>query len=374
MKKRVTIEQVRSRSALKRFIRFPARLYRTDPSWVPPLWADERRGYNGKNNPILADSDFELYLARRGDEDVGRLLVYIDHAYNRHFETRTALFGAFECRNDPEAAQALFTAGASFAGANEMTGMLGPIHPVAEFWGILLGPFDEPPVFLAPHNHPYYDGLILGMGFEKTKDLYAYEVNRNDDYEIPERIRRFIARLKERRPSISVRKLRRRRLIEDAEHIWHLSNEGYTGNWGYVPVDHDVMIDMVKRLRPVIDPDAIWFATDNGRPIGYCLGFPDLNVILKRTGGRLLPTGFITLLRMRRRLTDYRLFGLAVHPDYQGIGIDVLLYERLFAALKPRGIRLEANWILEDNYRMRNALEKLGMTRTREYRLYRREL
>ncbi len=377
VKNDVSIERVSDRSGFRRFIRFPAKLYRDDPNWVPPLWSDERRGYDGKHNPILADSEFALFLARRDGEvagkAVGRILVYEDNAYNRHFNTRTGLFGAFECRDDPHAARALLDAGARWLSDRGMTVMLGPIHPVAEFWGILLGPFDEPPVFLTPHNHPYYDELILGSGFEKAKDLYAYEVNRHDDYEIPERIRRFIDRLRERRPSISVRRFRRNRLIEDAEEIWRLSNEGYTGNWGYVPVGHDVMIDMVKRLKPILDPDAIWFAVDGNMPIGYCLGFPDLNVILHRTRGRLLPTGFITLLRMRRRLTDYRLFGLAVHPDYQGIGIDVLLYERLFAALKPRGIRLEANWILEDNFRMRNALEKLEMTRTRKYRLYRKE-
>jgi ribosomal protein S18 acetylase RimI-like enzyme len=108
--------------------------------------------------------------------------------------------------------------------------------------------------------------------------------------------------------------------------------------------------------------------------VGYCLGFPDLNVIIKKIDGKMLPFGFLRLLGGKKNLTDYRLFGLAVHPDYQGMGLDVLLYVNLFDALKPRNIRLEANYILEDNLNIRNALEKLGMRKTREYRIFEKEL
>jgi ribosomal protein S18 acetylase RimI-like enzyme len=134
------------------------------------------------------------------------------------------------------------------------------------------------------------------------------------------------------------------------------------------------MLDMVKRLQPIMDPDAIWFVEDTGVPIGYCLGFPDLNVILKEIGGRLFPTGFIKLLTKRTKLTDYRLFGLAIHPDYHGMGLDVLLYVSLFDALKPRNIRLEANYILENNYNIRNALEKLNLRKIKSYRIFEKEL
>jgi ribosomal protein S18 acetylase RimI-like enzyme len=108
--------------------------------------------------------------------------------------------------------------------------------------------------------------------------------------------------------------------------------------------------------------------------VGYALGFPDLNILLRRIRGRLLPFGFLTLLSGARRLRDYRLFGLAVLPAYHGMGLDVLLYVSLFEALQPRGVHLEANYILEDNARIRNALEKLELTRTKVYRVYEKRL
>ena len=65
---------------------------------------------------------------------------------------------------------------------------------------------------------------------------------------------------------------------------------------------------------------------------------------------------------------------MAIHPDYHNMGLDVLLYVSLFDALKPRNIRLEANYILEDNLSIRNALEKLDMRETRSYRILEREM
>jgi ribosomal protein S18 acetylase RimI-like enzyme len=68
------------------------------------------------------------------------------------------------------------------------------------------------------------------------------------------------------------------------------------------------------------------------------------------------------------------LWGLAVLPAYQSLGLDVLLYMRLFDSLAARGVRLEANYVLEDNLRIRNALEKLGLKAIKTYRVYEKAL
>jgi ribosomal protein S18 acetylase RimI-like enzyme len=141
-----------------------------------------------------------------------------------------------------------------------------------------------------------------------------------------------------------------------------------------VPYDKEELKSTIRKLKPIVDPDAIWILEYGQRPVGFCLGFPDINVILRKIRGRLLPLGFLTLLRMRRRLREFRLFGLAVLPEYQGLGLDVLLYVCLYEALAPRGVRLEASYILEDNPGMINALHKLGLRQTKTYRVYEKSL
>jgi ribosomal protein S18 acetylase RimI-like enzyme len=91
-------------------------------------------------------------------------------------------------------------------------------------------------------------------------------------------------------------------------------------------------------------------------------------VVLRKIEGRLFPFGFISLLAGIPKITNYRLFGLALLPEYHGMGLDVLLYVTLYKALSARKIRLEANYILEDNLMIRNALEKLALEHVKTYR------
>jgi GNAT superfamily N-acetyltransferase len=368
------IREVSSSADMRRFVYFPRDLYRTDPCWAPPLWTDERRAYSPRTNAILAHSDYSLILAEEGGQVVGRSLVYVDHAFNSWYGTRTGFFGAFECVDDFGAARALDDAAVSWLRGKGMDRVRGPIHPVAESWGFLLDGFDTPPVFMAPYNPRYYNDFVQRLGYEKAKDLLAYDASTERDYRIPERFKKFGERRLAEGSGLTVRMLSMKNLERDADSILSISNEAIKDNWGYVPLNRSEFQDMFRKLKPIADPQAIWFVEDKGTPVGFALGFPDLNIILRRISGRLLPLGVFQLLFGIRKVTDYRLFGLAVLPAYQGKGLDVLLYLQIYNALAPRIRRLEANYILEDNPRIRNALEKLGLDLVKTYRVYEKAL
>lgn len=367
------VQEARSRAELRRFIFLPEKLYRSDPLWAPPLWAEERATFS-RRNPLFAHSEYACLLAWEGSEAVGRILAYVDHAYNRHYDARIGLFGSFECIDDAKTARELFGAAESWLRGRGMERVRGPINPVAESWGFLLEGHEHPPVFMASYNPPYYNRFAGENGYDKVKDLIVYEADARKGYRIPERFIRFRRELLARRPCLSIRRLDLRRLRREAEAICRISNEAIRNNWGFVPLNPAELEAMIRKLKPVADPDAIWFVEDRGVPVGYCLGFPDLNQILRKIRGRLLPFGFVTLLRGLKAIRDFRLFGLAVLPEYHGMGLDVLLYMSLFEALAPRGVRLEANYILEDNPRIRNALIKLGLEQSIVYRVYEKTL
>jgi GNAT superfamily N-acetyltransferase len=369
----ILVEQVRTRRQLREFVFLPERLYRGSPLWAPPLWSEERETFSARN-PILAHSDWRLFLARREGRAVGRILAYVDHAFNDYYGSSTGLFGSFECEKDPEAARKLFREAEGWLRGQGMNTVRGPINPVSECWGFLYEGFDTPAMFMAPYNPPAYNDYALAAGYAKVKDLLAYDGDAREGYRIPERFIRFRSALLARRPSLRIRRIDLKHLRSEAEAIWRISNEAVRDNWGYVPLDKSELQSMFRKLRPIADPAAIWMIEDAGTAVGYALGFPDLNVILRKIHGRLFPFGFLTLLRDLRRLRDYRLFGLAVLPAYHGLGLDVLLYMSLFEALAPRGVHLEANYILEDNPKIRNALEKLGLRQTKVYRVYEKTL
>ncbi len=165
-----------------------------------------------------------------------------------------------------------------------------------------------------------------------------------------------------------------KRIKKDARSIWEISNIALADNWGYVPLDLAVMEDMLRRLKLIVDPDAVLIAEAGGQAIGFCLGFPDINIILKAIHGHLLPFGWIRFLTGVKKLRDYRLFGLAVHPDWQGRALDAMLYINLYRNLSAKKIRMEANYILEGNTRIKNSIEKLGMIQIKTYRVYEKSL
>lgn len=364
---------VATKKQMRAFVRLPQKLYQNDSCYVPPLWADERAAYTAKNNPILKNSDFTLFLALDDQSmPVGRTIAYIDHNYNRHYDAKIGFFGAFDCIADHSAGRLLVEAAEEWLKQRGMDTVRGPIHPVAENWGFVLEGCDSAPVYMSPWNPVHYHDFF--KEYSKAKDLLVYEADVQNGYTLPKRFEGFIDRFLRRYPQISIRRLNMSRIKDDARAILDISNAALSDNWGYVPLELSVMEDMLKKLKLIVDPDAVWMVEDDGQPVGYCLGFPDINVLLARIRGRLFPFGWLSLLRGLKKLRDYRLFGLAVHPRWHGKALDALMYIHLYQNLYAKNVRMEANYILEDNLHIKNALEKLGLVRTKTYRIYEKPL
>ncbi len=365
------IKKVASNKDMKNFVAVPDILHSGSDFYVPPIWLDERGAYKKRNNPIFQNSDFELFLLLDEDSSpIGRIVAYVDFNHNKYYKTKTGFFGAFECIDDRDASGMLIEAAEEYLQEKGMDTIRGPINPVAENWGFLMDGYDSTPVYLAPWNPQYYHGFFTYRGYGKAKDLLAYEIDTKDGYIIPQRYLDFNEKFSKLFPRVKIRRLDLNNLKRDAKYIWELTNISLANNWGYVPLELPVMEDMLKKLKIIVNPDAVWIVECEGECIGYCLGFPDINVILKQIKGKLLPFGWAKLIFGVKKLRDYRLFGLAVHPKWQGRGLDAIMYINLYNHLKDIKVRMEANYILEDNLRIKNALIKLGMKYIKTYRVY----
>jgi GNAT superfamily N-acetyltransferase len=125
----------------------------------------------------------------------------------------------------------------------------------------------------------------------------------------------------------------------------------------------------------VLHPEGVIFAEDrNGRPIGFAIAIPDVNALIKKMKGSLLPFGWLKLLMGLPRLKKYRLFALGVLPEYHGKGIDSLMYRALYETLYTPDLWLEINYVLEDNAPMNNAIIKLNAKPLRRYRIYQKTI
>ncbi len=232
--KGIVVSKVETRRDMNAFIKLPATLYRADACWVPPIWAAERSAYRPGKNVVLDRSAHVLLIATVGRRVAGRLVAYMDPQFNAHFGSRTGFFGSFECEEDTAVAAALFSAAETWLLEQGADHIRGPINPVAECWGILVDGFDWPPVYMSPHNPPYYGALLAACGYQGVKDLLSYDADSENGYALPERFRRFEAILSARKPSLTTRMIDPRHLERDAEYIRNILNTGVDGNWGYV--------------------------------------------------------------------------------------------------------------------------------------------
>ncbi|MFZ5941298.1 MAG: hypothetical protein ACOYXB_12075 [Bacteroidota bacterium] len=361
------VESPRDRSD---FIHLPYKLYRNDPNWVAPLRGELRKEFDPRTNPFLKHCEWQLFLLKEEGRIIGRIAAFIDTLAIDFWKERIGFFGYYECSADHVASRLLLDAAAGWLRKKECTSMRGPWSFISQEWGMVLEGFTPAPVIMAPYNPPYYNEQLAAYGLGRIKDLLCWEISIADGYRIPGRIIELTDAVAERY-GIRIRSLDMKRYDEEIQVIIELSNSTLIENWGYSPVTDEEVNTMARDMKRIIQPKGVLFAEDRqGRAIGFAIVLPDLNHLLKGLNGRMLPFGFLRLLFGIPRLRRYRMFALGVIPEYQGKAVDSLLYRKLNEQLLSDDLWMEINYVLEDNWPMINAINKLEARPSRRYRVY----
>jgi GNAT superfamily N-acetyltransferase len=109
------------------------------------------------------------------------------------------------------------------------------------------------------------------------------------------------------------------------------------------------------------EPELVQIVEAGDEPIGFCIALPDIMQLLQGCNGRLLPKAWYRLLFKLQSIRIFRIWALGIVPEFQRRGIDTLLYSRIWEVLKDVDAVVEANYILEDNFPMKDAVLKLGI-------------
>jgi len=372
----ISVVEVRSRAERGQFIKFPWRIYKNDPAWVPPLIIERRAFLDRKRHPFYQHGEAALFLAKRNGEIVGRTMASDDPNYNALHQSNVGCFGLFESIDDVDVATALFDSAADWLRRRGRSEIMGPIDYSTNYvCGLLIDGFEHPPTLLTAHNPPYYARLIEACGFEKEKDWYAW-------WFVPataplERLRP-IAKARARKHSAKIRPIDLRRLTDESRRLSAVFNEAWKDNWGFVPFTDAEAEHMAKEMRPIIDPRMTLIAEVDNAPVAFVICVPDINVALRRVNGRLtrfgLPIGLLQLLYYRLKIRTVRFVALGVLEKYRRTGIAEMLVLQVMEEGARRGFSGELSMTLEDNVLMNRFLEALGASKYKTYRIYRRSL
>jgi len=373
----IEITQVASKAERDVFIKFPWRIYKGDPAWVPPLLLERKEFLDQKKHPFFEHGAAALFLARSGGKIVGRIMASDDPNYNAFHQSSVGCFGLFECVNDPAVAAALFEAATNWLRATGRDEIMGPIDYSTNYvCGLLVEGFDFPPTLLTAHNPPYYPALIEGLGFNKVIDFYAWWFS--EPARAATRLRRLAASLR-KRDAATIRQGNLNNFRAEAGRLREIYNDAWKENWGFVPFTEKEFEFMAKELKQLVVPEFTLIAEVGDEPVGFILCVPDINVAFRKINGRLtsygLPIGLAKLLYHKSRIRTARLIALGVKPKYRRGGIAEMLVLRIIEdAMIKRGFTGELSMTLEDNHLINRFLAAIGAKKYKTYRIYRRRI
>ncbi|MFE5668570.1 N-acetyltransferase [Streptomyces niveus] len=368
------VAPVHTRSDRSAFIGFPHVLHRQEPLWVPPLRGDQRRLMDRRAHPFYEFGEAEFFLARREGRVVGRVAAVHNPNHNRFHGSKDGFFGLFDCVDDQSAANALFTAAASWLRARQLGTLIGPVVLSTNYeCGLLTEGFDLRPAVEMPYNPPYYDRLIRDCGFTTATEMLAWELPTtvHEDRKLTRLLRSGSER------GIRIRPLDMRNFTAETDLIKEIYNSAWEGNWGFSPMTDREFDALARQLRPILRPGLGAVAEVDGKPAGFVLAVPDLAPALAAANGRLhtwgVPLGLMRLLRARRRVDRLRVMVLGVREEYRNRGIELRLGMELSRNAQRLGYPvMEASWMLADNRRANRTMRLAGARVIKKYRICQR--
>lgn len=370
----VIINKVRTKEDLKKFIQFGIDLYEGNEYFVPPLVYDERDTLNWSKNPAFDHCDATYFLAYCDEEIVGRIGVIINHKANEIWNERNARFGFVDFIDDKEVVDALFGAAESWARSRGLEKIHGPLgFTDFDHEGMLVEGFDQISTLSTIYNYPYYVDHMERMGYVKDQDWIEFLIS--IPKEMPERFLR-ASEIVKKRSGLDIKHLQSKKdVMPYARDIFKLLNRAYKELYGFVELTDrqiDYYVDMyIPLLR--LEFLTLVIRQEDNKLVGVGIGLPSIAKALQKAKGRFMPSGWYHLYKALKgkgnNVLDLLL--VAVDPEYQGKGLNALLFNEFIPAANRLGFEYaESNPELEVNskvHSMWNGLETKQHKRRRAF-------
>lgn len=356
---KVRVEPVTTRAELRRFVKFPLKLYKGCPYYVPNLYMDELTALDPEKNPMGRYSKSCKFLAyNEKGEVVGRVMAIINEIANRDWNHQEVRFGWMDFVDDKDVSKALMDAVIEFGRANGMTSLAGPLG-FTDFdnEGCVVEGFDDISSFMLKYNYPYYGEHFEALGMEKINDWLEYRIFVPDA--VPDKVSR-AANLISERYGLHVVKVTKAQIVkQDYGHrIFDLINRTYCSLFDFTVMPPDVVDQYIKTYLGLLDLRYVTLVEDNeGKLIALAISMPSLAHAVQKGGGYIFPFGWYHLLKSMyfKHEDALELMLIAVDPEYQNRGVHAMLFNELIPNLIKGGFKYgESNAEMETNTKVQN--------------------
>lgn len=348
----VIISEVSTMSQRREFVKFPLRLYKDSPYFVPPLFGDEMKIFTDKN--AYADTcESVFFLAQRDGKTVGRIQGIIQHQFNDLHGEKRLRFSRFDAVNDQKVADALFDAVEKWGVSKGLDTVCGPLgYSDLEREGLLIEGFDKLSTFEEQYNYDYYGALIENCGYEKEVDWLEFRLRAPKEKNI------MLSRVAERALELNrlhvvdSEKMSKREYIEKyKDGIFDCLDRCYSHLYGTVPFTEKMKAQLVDQFMLVINKKyLIVICDENEKVVSFAFCIPGIGTSVQKSGGRLTPVAVCKLLGAVKNPKTVDLALIGILPEYQSSGITAVMIDKMIQYLEEGDVEyFETNLNLETN-------------------------
>ena len=366
------LQEVISEKDKSSFHRLPFNLYKNDPNWIPPVNQEIEAIFNPLKNTFFADGEAIRLLLSDGEKIIGRIAAFYNRS-NLNGIVKNGGIGFFECINNQEASNLLFDAAKKWLIEKGCNAMDGPVNfgERDKWWGLLVEGFD-PPVYGLNYHLPWYKNLFEQYGFRNYFEQYTFLLHQNDP--MPEIVFKIRDRLIQRN-HIVFKTAEKNNLKKYALDFMAIYNQAWEHHEGVKMMTEAQADQLLEEVKPIMDPDLFIFAYVKNEPVGFFIGIPDANQILKYADGNLNVWGKLNVAAHMPFVKFKNLFGIifGVVPAHHNKGIEAGLAATMHEKVSNHRSyqQIEMLWIGDFNKKMLNFVRHIQAKKYRTLITYR---
>ncbi len=346
----IIIKEVRTNKDLMDFVKFPMKLYKDNPYFVPPLINDEKNIWNANENPALQYSEAKQFLALKNNEVVGRVAVMINHKEARELGISKVRFGWLDFIDDEVVSKALIDVVIDYARAKNIHKIEGPMgFTNLDKAGMLTMGFDQLATMIGIYNAEYYPIHMEKLGFKKEKEWVEFEIVFPE--KLDEKIVKFNKIISEKYHLNVVKFKNKKEILPYVEPMFRLLDETYKTLSTYTPITAEQIKTYKEKYFSFINKDYI-ICIENERKelISFAITMPSYSKALQKANGKIFPFGWWHLLQAGKHNDRANFYLIGIHPEYQRRGVTSIIFKEIYDVFKKKGVRiLETNPELEEN-------------------------
>ena len=358
---------------VRQFIRFPSKLYQGHPYWVPTMEGEMKNVLNPEAHPFYQHSQAAFFIAQEGAKTLARLAILDHKRYRQQHEEEPGLFYYFEVVEDLEIARSIFDAGIRWAKEQGLNALVGPKgFAQGDSIGMLAEGFEYLPAMGIAYNMAYYPDFMEKLGFEKESDLLSGFLLA-DDYQLPERVHKLAAKIKQRRGFHVKQFSTQDELRQWIPEVREVYNQAFAAVSEFVPITEDEVWLIAEKILSIADPRLLKLVFKGERMVGFLFAYPNICKGIQKSKGRMWPLGWLHLLLAHRRTKSVDINGIGLLPELQGLGATAILYTELEKTVRDFGFEYaDLVQINETNMKSFGEASNLGATWHKRHRIYKK--